>query len=139
MFKGFRDFLLRGNVVDLAVAVVIGAAFGAVVQSAVKDVLTPFIAALVGKPDFSSVGFTLNGTHFPIGNFINALIAFVIVAAVVYYAVVVPVNAATTRFKAPAPPPAPTKTCPECESEIPETAKRCKYCASPQGASSPAL
>lgn len=132
MFKGFRDFLLRGNVVDLAVAVVIGAAFGAVVQSAVKDVLTPFIAAIVGKPDFSAVGFTLNGTHFPIGNFINALISFLIVAAVVYYAVVVPVNAATARLKAPAPPPPPVKTCPECESEIPESAKRCKFCTSPQ-------
>jgi large conductance mechanosensitive channel len=130
MFKGFRDFLMRGNVVDLAVAVVIGAAFGAVVQSAVKDVLTPFIAAIVGKPDFSSVGFTLNGTHFPIGNFINALIAFVIVAAAVYYAVVLPINAATARFSKSAAPT--TKTCPECASDIPLAAKLCKYCASPQ-------
>ena len=132
MFKGFREFILRGNVVDLAVAVVIGAAFGAVVQSAVKDVLTPFIAAIVGKPDFSAVGFTLNGTHFPIGNFINALISFVIVAAAVYYAVVLPVTAATARFKKPEPAAPAVKTCPECLSEIPEAAKLCKFCASPQ-------
>jgi large conductance mechanosensitive channel len=129
MFKGFRDFLMRGNVVDLAVAVVIGAAFNAVVASAVKDVFTPFIAAIAGKPDFATVGFTLNGTHFPIGNFINALVSFIIVAAVVYYAVVVPMNSLTRRDEAPA-----TKPCPECASDIPLTAKRCKYCASPQTA-----
>lgn len=133
MFKGFRDFLLRGNVVDLAVAVVIGAAFNAVVQSAVKDVLTPFIAAIVGKPDFSAVGFDVNGTHFPIGNFINALIGFLIVAIAVYYAVVLPVNAISARLKKPEPEAVPaTKICPECASEIPLAAKRCKFCASIQ-------
>jgi large conductance mechanosensitive channel len=131
MFKGFRDFLLRGNVVDLAVAVVIGAAFGAVVQSAVKDVLTPFIAAIVGTPDFSAIGFTIGTTHFPIGNFINALFSFVIIAAAIYFAVVVPVNAATARFKKPVAAP-PVKICPECTSEIPAAAKRCKFCTSPQ-------
>ncbi len=129
MLKGFRDFIMRGNVADLAVAVVIGAAFSAVVASAVKDVLTPFIAALIGKPDFSTVGFDLNGTHFPIGNFINALISFLIVAMVVYFAVVAPMERLKPKPVAAVPD---TKICPECASEIPLAAKRCKYCTSPQ-------
>jgi large conductance mechanosensitive channel len=126
MFKGFRDFVLRGNVIDLAVGVVIGAAFGAVVTSFTTNVLTPFIAALVGKPDFSYLGFTLNGSRIMIGAFLNALISFLLVAAAIYYFVVHPVNAFMTRMKkAAAPPPPGTKKCPECLSEIPIDARRC--------------
>jgi large conductance mechanosensitive channel len=124
MFKGFRDFLLRGNVIDLAVAVVIGAAFNAVVQSFVKDLLTPFIAAIVGKPDFSTVGFDINGTHFPIGTFINALISFALVATAVYFAVVLPMNTAMAKLNIAHG----VKPCPECASDIPAGAKRCKFC-----------
>lgn len=132
MFKGFRDFVLRGNVIDLAVGVVIGAAFGAVVTSFTTNVLTPLIAALVGKPDFSYLGFTLNGSRIMIGAFLNALISFLLVAAAIYYFVVLPVNAFMTRMKkAEAPPPPGTKKCPECLSEIPIDARRCAYCTSP--------
>jgi len=129
MFKGFLAFLMRGNVIDLAVAVVIGAAFNAVVTALVKDLVTPFIAALVGKPDFSAVGFTLNGTLFPVGDFINALVSFALVAAAIYFFVVVPFNAVTTRLKKPAEQ-AELKECPECLSDIPAAAHRCKFCTS---------
>jgi len=129
MLKGFRDFILRGNVVDLAVAVIIGAAFNAIVTSMVKDVLTQFIAAIVGKPDFSGVVFKVNGTPIMIGNFLNAAISFLIVASVVYFGVVLPLNHMLARVKKPAPPaPAATKPCPECLSEIPLAAKRCAHC-----------
>jgi len=132
MLKGFRDFILRGNVVDLAVAVILGAAFNAIVTSFVKDILTQLIAAAVGKPDFKDVVFKLNGTPIYIGNFLNAVIAFLIVASVVYFAIVVPLNALMARLKKPAPEaPAATKTCPECLSEIPLAAKRCAHCAQP--------
>ena len=132
MLKGFRDFILRGNVVDLAVAVIIGAAFNAIVTSMVKDVLTQFIAAIVGKPDFSGVVFKVNGTPIMIGNFLNAAISFLIVASVVYFGVVLPLNHMLARFKKPAPPaPAATKPCPECLSEIPLAAKRCAHCTQP--------
>jgi large conductance mechanosensitive channel len=132
MLKGFRDFILRGNVVDLAVAVIIGAAFNAIVTSMVKDVLTQFIAAIVGKPDFSGVVFKVNGTPIMIGNFLNAAISFLIVASVVYFGVVLPLNHMLARVKKPAPPaPAATKPCPECLSEIPLTAKRCAHCTQP--------
>jgi large conductance mechanosensitive channel len=137
MLKGFRDFILRGNVVDLAVAVIIGAAFNAIVNSMVKDVLTQFIAAIVGKPDFSGVVIKLNGTPINIGNFLNAAISFTIVASVVYFGVVLPVNTLIARFKKPEPeppPPPPTKTCPECLSEIPAAARRCAHCTQPQPA-----
>jgi len=100
--KGFRDFILRGNVVDLAVGVVVGAAFGAVVSSLVKDILTPFIAALVQQPDFSKLQFTLHGSVFLYGDFLNALISFLIVAATIYFFVVLPVNRLLARFKGPA-------------------------------------
>jgi large conductance mechanosensitive channel len=106
--KGFRDFILRGNVVDLAVGVVIGAAFGAVVSSLVKDILTPFIAAIVRQPDFSKLMFTINGSQFLYGDFLNALISFLIVATAIYFFVVLPVNKMTTRFKGS--PEAPKKT-----------------------------
>ena len=132
MLKGFRDFILRGNVVDLAVAVIIGTAFGAIVTSLVKDVLTQFIAAVVGKPDFSNVVFKVNGTPIYIGNFLNAAISFLIIASVVYFAMVLPINALLNRFKKPIPiaPPV-TKPCPECLSEIPIAAKRCAHCGQP--------
>jgi large conductance mechanosensitive channel len=102
--KGFRDFILRGNVVDLAVGVVIGAAFNSVVQSLVKDVLTPFIAAIVKQPDFSKLQFTIHGSVFMYGEFLNALISFLIVAAAIYFFVVLPINKMVTRFKKPAEP-----------------------------------
>jgi large conductance mechanosensitive channel len=129
MFKGFGQFLMRGNVIDLAVAVVIGGAFGAVVTALVKDLITPLIAALVGKPDFSSIGFTINSSRFALGDFINAIVAFLLVAAAIYFFVVVPVNKLTARFAKPAPvePPA-VRECPECLSEIPLAARRCKCC-----------
>jgi large conductance mechanosensitive channel len=133
MFRGFRAFLLRGNVVDLAVAVVIGAAFGAVVSAFVKDLMTPLIAALFGKPDFASLYFTINNSKFLYGDFFNAIIAFVIVAAVIFYFVVLPINALIERSHRRDKPADPTtKKCPECLSEIPIDAKRCAFCAQPQ-------
>ena len=132
MLKGFRDFILRGNVVDLAVAVIIGGAFGAIVTSLVKDVLTQFIAAVVGKPDFKNVVFKVNGTPIYIGNFLNAAISFLIIASVVYFAMVVPINALLNRFKKPIPAAPPvTNPCPECLSEIPIAARRCAHCGQP--------
>jgi large conductance mechanosensitive channel len=128
MLKGFKEFILRGNVVDLAVAVVIGAAFGAVVAAFVADVITPLIAAIFGKPDFGSLLFTINHSAFKYGLFINVLIAFVLVAAAVYFAIVVPMNAvAARRAKGEDPT---TKECPECLSEIPIGARRCSHCTS---------
>jgi large conductance mechanosensitive channel len=134
MLKGFRDFILRGNVVDLAVAVIIGAAFNAIVTSLVKDILTQLIAAVAGKPDFSGVVLNLRGTPIMIGNFLNAAISFLIVASVVYFGVVLPLNALLARVKKAAPEaPISTKTCPECLSEIPLAARRCAHCAQPVG------
>ena len=132
MLSGFKQFILRGNVVDMAVGVVIGAAFATVVGAFTKDLLTPLIAALVGKPDFSAISFTINGTVFLLGDFLNALIAFLLVAAAVYFFVVTPVNALVSRMKkAPVPADPATKKCPECQSEIPITARRCAHCAQP--------
>jgi len=131
MLKGFKDFLFRGNVIDLAVAVVIGGAFGAVVAAFVKDLLTPLIAAIVGKPDFSGLTFAVNNSKFLYGDFINATVSFLLVATVVYFVIVVPMKAITDRMKpkeAPAPPA--TKSCPECLSEIPIGARRCAHCTS---------
>jgi large conductance mechanosensitive channel len=128
MLKGFREFIFRGNVLDLAVAVVMGAAFGAVVTALVKDLLTPIIAAIVRKPDFSA--YNLKG--FLIGDFINALVSFILIAAAVYFFVIVPVNALTARLRRGEAPPDPTtKKCPECLSEVPIAAKRCAFCTSP--------
>ena len=127
--KGFKQFLLRGNVVDLAVGVVIGAAFGAVVTALVKDLLTPLIAALVKQPDFSSFSFTLNGSKFIYGEFINALLSFLIIAAAVYFFVVLPINALIARTrKEPVPADPTTRKCPECLSEIPMDARRYAFC-----------
>lgn len=128
---GFKEFVLRGNVVDLAVGVVIGAAFGGVVEALTKDLLTPFIAALVGKPDFSAIQFTINGSKFLLGDFINAVISFLLIAAAVYYFVILPVNRLMALHKPTAAPPAPaTKECPECLSSIPRGARRCSQCTS---------
>jgi large conductance mechanosensitive channel len=132
MAGGFKQFLLRGNVVDLAVGVVVGAAFGSVVAAFTKDLLTPLIAALVGKPDFSALQFTINGSRFPIGDFVNAIVSFVLVAAAVYYFVVLPVNALVSRARKEPPADPTTKKCTECLSEIPIGAKRCAFCTSPQ-------
>jgi large conductance mechanosensitive channel len=132
MLKGFKQFLMRGNVVDLAVAVVVGAAFGAVVAALVKDLVTPLIAAIVGKPDFSAIAFTINGSRFMVGDFINALVSFVLVAAAVYFFVVVPVNAIVARSRRGEAPPDPTtRKCPECLSDVPIAARRCAFCTSP--------
>ena len=132
MLKGFRDFILRGNVVDLAVGVIIGAAFNAIVGSLVKDVLAQIISALVGKPDFSGIVFKINGTPIFIGNFLTAAVSFLIVASVVYFGIVLPINKLAERVKKPSPAaPSATKTCPECLSAIPIAAKRCAFCAQP--------
>ncbi len=129
MLKGFRDFILRGNVVDLAVAVILGAAFNAIVTSLVTDVLNPLIAATIGKPDFSGVVLNIGSGHIKIGNFLNATVSFLIVASVVYFAIVLPLNHLMARLKKPAPDaPSSMKTCPECLSEIPLAAKRCAHC-----------
>lgn len=132
MLKGFKQFLLRGNVVDLAVAVVIGGAFGAVVAALVKDLLTPLIAAVVGKPDFSAIKFDVHGSMFLIGDFINAVVSFVLVAAAIYFFVVTPMNLiAERRKRGDAPPDPTTKTCPECLTEVPIAARRCAACTQP--------
>ena len=134
MLSGFKQFILRGNVVDMAVGVVVGAAFAAVVTAFTKDLLTPLIAAIVGKPDFSAIHLTVNNSTFAVGDFINAAISFLLVAAAVYFFVVTPVNMLITRMrKAPAPADPTTKKCPECLSEIPIQAKRCAFCAQPVG------
>ena len=131
MLKGFKEFLLRGNVVDLAVAVVIGGAFGAIVTALVKDLLTPLIAALVGKPDFSALTFIINNSKFLYGDFLNAVVSFVLIAAAIYFFIVVPINAINARTRKPGAPAAPaTKECPECLSAIPIGARRCAHCTS---------
>jgi large conductance mechanosensitive channel len=139
MIKGFRDFILRGNVVDLAVAVVIGAAFGAVITAFVADIITPLIAAIFGKPDFSQLTFTINNSKFLYGSFINAVIAFVLIAAAVYFVIVVPMNkVAERRARGQAPEEPTTKQCPECLSEIPKAAHKCAFCTSDQPDVAPA-
>lgn len=132
MLSGFKQFILRGNVVDMAVGVVIGAAFASVVGALTKDLLTPLIAAIVKAPDFSALKWTLNGSTFAYGDFLNTLISFVLVAGAVYFFVVTPINALVTRMrKAPVPTDPTTKKCPECLSEIPIDARRCAHCAQP--------
>lgn len=128
MFKEFRKFILRGNVIDLAIGVIIGAAFNGLVQALVKDILTPFIAALYKQPDFSTLSFTIHGSQFMYGDFLNAAISFVIVAIAVYFFVVMPMNHFLSKFKSqPAEPPK-TKKCQQCLSDIPVEAKRCAFC-----------
>ena len=126
--RGFRQFLLRGNLIDLAVAVVIGVAFNTVVQALIADIITPLIAAIGGKPNFASLSFTVNKSHFLYGSFINAVLSFAIIAAVIYYLVVTPstrITAIATRNKE-----ATERDCPECLQSIPVNASRCMYCTS---------
>jgi len=132
--KDFREFLLRGNLVDMAIGIVIGIAFAAVVTALVADLVTPLIAAIGGKPDFSSLSFTINKSHFLYGAFINALITFVVIAAIVYYLVVKPVNALMARRKTEPPIDAATRDCPYCLSQIPIGASRCAFCTQEVGA-----
>ena len=129
MLKEFKQFLLRGNVVDLAVGVVVGAAFGTVVTALVSDLLTPLIAAIAKVPDFSGLSFTVNGSRFMYGHLINALISFVLVAAAIFFFVIKPINALISRSRKEPPTDPTTKKCPECLSEIPIAAKRCSHCA----------
>jgi large conductance mechanosensitive channel len=130
--KGFKAFLLRGNVVDLAVAVVIGAAFTAVVTSFSAGFITPLIALIFGKHDvFSAFSFTVNGVVFSFGGFVNALVSFVIVAAIVYFLIVLPVNTLIERSRKAEPPDPSIRKCPECLSDIPAAARRCRYCGQP--------
>jgi len=129
--RGFKQFMMRGNVVELAVAVVVGGAFGAVVTALVKDLITPLIAAIFGKPDFSKLGFTINHSRFPMGDFINALVTFLMVGSAVYFLVVLPINALTARMRRGEAAPDPTtKKCPECLSDVPIAARRCAFCTS---------
>ncbi len=130
MFLEFRRFLLRGNVIDLAVAVVIGVAFGAVVTAFVEDFVTPLIAALGGEPDFSALDFTINESTFRYGHFLNALVSFLIIAAVVFFFVVMPINRLIERRRQEPPADPLTQRCPECLSDIPLGAKRCAFCTS---------
>ena len=128
--REFRDFILRGNVVDLAVGIIIGVAFGTVVSALVKDLITPLIAAIGGKPDFSALSFTINHSTFLYGDFINAVISFVIIAAVVFFFVVKPVNGLMARFKPTPEEPTLTQVCPYCKSSVASDATRCAFCTS---------
>ena len=130
MLKGFKEFIVRGNVVDLAVGVVIGASFGTVVNALVKDLMTPLIAALFKTPDFSALSFTINGSIFMYGDFINAMIAFLVVAFSIYFFVVTPINRLTASMKKEKPSDPISKECSECLSEVPTMAKRCSHCTS---------
>ena len=135
MLSGFKQFILRGNVVDMAVGVVVGAAFATVVGALTKDLLTPLIAAIVGQPDFSAIVFTVHGSKFMLGDFVNASVSFLLVAAAVYFFVVTPVNMLVARMHRSDAPASPTsKKCPECLSEIPIDARRCSHCGQPVGA-----
>jgi large conductance mechanosensitive channel len=129
MLKDFKKFILRGNTIDLAVAVVVGAAFGSIVTALVKDMITPLIAAIGGQPDFSHLVFTINGSRFLYGDFMNAVISFLIIAAVIFFFVVQPVNKLMTRAARNKTTPEPsTRKCPECLSEVPKKATRCAFC-----------
>jgi large conductance mechanosensitive channel len=128
MIKGFRDFLFRGNVIDLAVAVIIGAAFTAIVTSFVTNIVTPLIAAIVGKPDFSALILHVNGGEIKYGTFLNSVITFVLVAGVVYFMIIAPMNYIMSKTKKPVVEEVTTKACPQCLSEIPLAAQRCKFC-----------
>ncbi len=132
--KDFKAFLLRGNLVDMAVGIVIGVAFGAVIAAFVADIITPLIAAIFGKPDFSQLSFTINGSLFSYGLFLNALIAFVLVAIVLFFLVIKPVNALVARSRTEPPADPTTRNCPECLSEIPIAASRCAFCTTEVGA-----
>lgn len=128
MLKGFKQFILRGNVLDLAVGVVIGSSFGAVVTALVKSLITPFIGAIIKTPDFSRLFFTINKSRFMYGDFLNALISFILVSTAVYFLIVLPINKLMSKIKAQPPSDPTTKKCSECLSEIPLAAKRCAHC-----------
>jgi large conductance mechanosensitive channel len=134
MLTEFREFILRGNLVDLAVAVVVGTAFGALVTALVRDLITPLLAAVGGKPDFSALKFTINGSQFLYGDFLNALLAFGLLAAVIFFLVVKPVNTLMARYRTQPPPDRETDECPECLSQIPAAARRCAFCTAEQPA-----
>ena len=134
----FKQFLMRGNVIDLAVGIVVGVAFNEVVQSFVKGLLTPLIAAIFGKPDFSSLFFTVNGSKFQYGQFANALISFLLIALAVFFFVMKPMNALVSLSRHREPPDPNTRKCPECLSEIPLQARRCAFCTAEVGAVGPA-
>jgi large conductance mechanosensitive channel len=134
VLKGFRDFILRGNVVDLAVAVIIGAAFTGIVTALVSDIFNPLIAATVGQPNLSNIVFLIGKGEFKVGDFLDHVISFTIIAGIVYFGIVLPISWLLERIKArnaPPPPPPSTKKCPECLSEIPIQARRCAHCAQP--------
>jgi large conductance mechanosensitive channel len=133
MLREFRAFVLRGNLVDLAVAVVIGTAFGAVVNAVVRDLITPLIAAIAGQPDFGDLAFTINASRFAYGDFLNQLLTFLIVAAVVFFLVVKPVNALMARLRTEPDVESETRACPECLSQIPQAARRCAFCTADVG------
>jgi large conductance mechanosensitive channel len=128
MLKGFRDFILRGNVIDLAVAVVIGGAFGNIVKALVEGIITPLIGALGGQPNFSRLSFTINNSKFLVGDFLNAILSFLIISTVIYFVVVLPTNSLIKKLKGKEQANPSEKTCPECLSSIPAKANRCKYC-----------
>jgi len=128
MLREFRAFILRGNLVDLAVAVVVGTAFTAVVNALVRDIITPLIAAIGGEPDFGGLAFTINGSRFAYGNFFNAVLTFLIVAAVMFFLVIKPVNVLMARYATEHDVESPTHPCPECLSQIPRAATRCSFC-----------
>ena len=128
--KDFKEFLLRGNLVEVAIGIVLGLAFAAVVAAFVADLITPLLAAIGGNPNFDSLSFTINGSHFRYGHFINTLLTFLIVAAVIFFLVVKPVNALMARRRTEAPVDEQTRPCPECRSEIPVLARRCAFCTS---------
>lgn len=134
MLKGFRDFILRGNVVDLAVAVVVGAAFTAIVNALVADIINPLIAAIVHKPDFSHMILNVNGGQVKYGDFLNAIISFLLIAASVYFLFVLPVNALLKQFQPVKAAPPTTRPCPECLGDIPLAARRCSHCGQPVAA-----
>jgi len=134
MLKEFRDFVLRGNVLDLAIAVVLGAAFGALVTTLVSSFITPLAAAIGGKPDFSALAFTINDSRFTYGVFLNALVSFLILAAVVFFLIVRPLNALADRGRTESPVAEVTRACPECLSQIPAAARRCAFCTAEVGA-----
>jgi large conductance mechanosensitive channel len=129
MLDGFKKFLLRGNVVDLAVAVVVGAAFKDIVDTMVKGLITPLLGIFGGVPDFSALSFSINNSRFLVGEFINAVVSFIILAAIIYFIVVVPINKMMARFQPQEPEPQVTRECPECLSKIPVKATRCAFCS----------
>lgn len=131
MLKGFRDFILRGNVMDLAVAVIIGAAFSGIVTALTTDIINPLLGAFIGKPNFDYLVVNVHGADVKYGSFITALINFLILAAVIYFFLVVPTQYLLKKFQPQRAEPPATKTCPECQSDIPIGAKRCRYCGQP--------